>query len=123
MPVNFWEIHSHTVLLHQDGKGEEHAQRKLTLTNAAASIEAEILFPGGGLGLGALTLLGPPSKLEERLQTNWPVTRFAETLGLLECGKPVFLGYSWAPPDDEPDATYGWLLQIAVTTADRPWWE
>jgi hypothetical protein len=123
MPINSWEIHSHTVLLHQGGLGEENAQRKLILMNATGSIEAEITFLRGGSGLGSVSLLSPPSKLEERIQTIWSVARFTETYEVLESGKPVFLGYSWALPDDEPDATYGWLLQIAVTTADRPWWE
>ena len=79
-----------------------------------------MFHPGGG-DLGSLSLLQPPSKLRERVQTIWPVTRFAETCQVLESGKPVYIGYSWAPPDDDPDAPYGSLLQIAVTTAERPW--
>jgi hypothetical protein len=122
MPVNFWEIHSHTVFLHQDGPSDVHSQRKLTLTNASASIRAVISFRAGG-GLGSVNLLNPPGKLRENVEAVWPLDRFTEAYGVLRGEGPVFLGYSWAPPDAEPDARYGDLLQIAITTADRPWWE
>jgi hypothetical protein len=51
MPVNFWEIQSHTVFLHHDGPGDVHSQQSLTLMNASASYGGD-LVRAGGTGLG-----------------------------------------------------------------------
>ena len=91
--------------------------------NASASIQAVISFRAGGSRLGSVNLLNPPGKLRENVEAVWPLSRFAEAYEVLRGEDPVFLGYSWAPPDNEPDAHDGDVLQIAITTADRPWWE
>jgi hypothetical protein len=123
MAINYWKVRSYNVFLHQGGVGEAEAERRLTVMNASASIHVDISFRDTTGGLGHVALLPPSAPFREHVRTTWPVSRYREAYELLRSEDPVFMGYSWAPDDEDPDATFGVLLQIALSTDAQPWWE
>ena len=123
MPTGFWKIHSYTVLLHQSGPNPGYGQRKLTLKSAPPLYLAEISFRDVVSSVGSVYVFDSPDPIMEHVESSWPTHRFQETYEVLRSEKPVFLAYSWGQPDDKPDAPYGFLFQIGLTSADRPWWE
>ena len=124
MPVSFWKIKSYTVLLHES-KPPDPGVRVLELFGDPRSYRAVMNFREGYLQSGTVYVFDPPNPLgvKEHIRSSWPAHRFAETYDVLRSEAPVYLAYSWAPPDDKPKAPYGTILQIGITSADKPWWE
>lgn len=121
MPTGFWKIQSYTVTLHH-GEPPDYGRRVLILRSPQGFYRADIHFYETVSVLGSISI-EVPAAFSEWVQSWWPAYRFAETYDVLRSETPVYLAYSWARPDDLPDATYGTLLQIGITSASRPWWE